>query len=127
MTITARLRTEFPGITAMITGVIDALRAYRAYNRAVEDMEALKIKNPANAWILDVAYHSMLSYSEALSIYEYLSEHPGVCKHTRFMITEFIIEMANNGHTGDMIIAYLQQIDMELDRWARDKLSMRSK
>jgi hypothetical protein len=43
MAIIGRLQTEFRGMTAMITGFIDALRAYRAYNRALKDIDALKM------------------------------------------------------------------------------------
>lgn len=41
MTTKERLRTEFPGISVMISGVADALRAYHAYNKALEDMESI--------------------------------------------------------------------------------------
>jgi hypothetical protein len=39
MTITERLQTEFSGITAMIAGFVNALRARRAYNRALVSIE----------------------------------------------------------------------------------------
>jgi hypothetical protein len=125
MTITEKLRRAFPGVSALVAAIIGALRAYQEYEKALNAMEALKIKDPVNAWIWDVTHHSMLSYSEALSIYEYLSKFSGAFKQTPKDITEFVIEMANCGRTADMIIRYLKQIDMELDHWARGKLSMR--
>jgi hypothetical protein len=44
MTITERLRTEFPGITVMISGFVGALRAVCVYNRARKHVKAQKIK-----------------------------------------------------------------------------------
>lgn len=44
MTITEKLRTEFPGISAMVVAIIGALRAIRAYNRALKTLEAHKTK-----------------------------------------------------------------------------------
>jgi hypothetical protein len=101
------------------------LRAYREYEKALNAMEALKIKDPGNAWIWDVTQHSMLSYSEVLSIYEYLSKYSTAFKQTPIEITEFVKKMASCGHTGGMITVYLKLMDSELDHWARDKLSMR--
>jgi hypothetical protein len=124
MNIRERLQTEFPGITATISGFVNALRAYHAYNRALKDMEAFKIKDPVNAWIWNVSEHSMLSYKGAQYIYDYLSEHPSICKHSRNMITEFVIELASCGHTADMILRYLKQIDMEIKQRALIKLEM---
>jgi hypothetical protein len=118
MTITERLQTEFPGITAMISGFVKVVRAHRAFNKALKDMEALKIKDPVNAWIWDVTQHSMLSYSDALSIYEYLSEFSTAFEQTPKEITEFVIKGANCGHTADMIKLNLEV----LDRWARGKI-----
>jgi hypothetical protein len=116
MIITEKLRRAFPGISALVAAIIGALRAYREYEKALNAMEALKIRDPVNAWIWDVTRHSMLSYSEALSIYEYLSEFSVEFKQTPKDITEFVIEMANCGRTSDTIIRLLKQIDIELDR-----------
>jgi hypothetical protein len=123
--ITEKLRRAFPGISALVAAIIGALRAYLEYEKALNAMEAQKIKDPVNAWIWGVTHHSTLSYSEVLSIYEYLSEFSGVSKQTPKEITEIVIKMANCGHTADMIILYLKLMDIGSDHWARGKLSMR--
>jgi hypothetical protein len=125
MTITKKLRREFPGISAVLAAIIGALRAYLEYEKALNAVEALKKKDPGNAWIWDVTQHSMLSFSGARDIYDYLSEFSGAFNQTPKEITEIVIKMANCGHTADMIISYLKRMDIELDHWARSKLSMR--
>jgi hypothetical protein len=112
MTITEKLRRAFPGISALVAAIIGALRAYREYEKALNAVEALKITDPGNAWIWDITHHSMLSYSEALSIYEYLSEFSVEFKQTPKDITEFVIKMANCEHTADMIIRSLKLMEV---------------
>jgi hypothetical protein len=123
--ITEKLRRAFPGISALVAAIIGALRAYREYEKALNAMEAQKIKDPVNAWIWEVTQHSMLSFSEARDIYDYLSEFSGAFKQTPTEITEFVIKMASCGHTADMIKLYLKRMDIGSDHWARGKLSMR--
>jgi hypothetical protein len=104
----------------MIAGFVGALRAVCAYKWALKHVKAQKIKDPVTAWIWDVTHHSMLSYSDALSIYTYLSEYSVAFKQRPKDITALIIRMANRGHTADMIKLNLEV----LDRWARGKVSM---
>jgi hypothetical protein len=100
--ITEKLRRAFPGISALVAAIIGALRAYREYKKALNAMEALKIKDPVNAWIWNVTQYSMLSYSEFSRAF----------KQTPKEITEIIIKMANCEHTSDMIILYVKLMDI---------------
>lgn len=125
MTIAEKLRTEFPGICVLFAALKRAWKAYRAYNKAIKAVSVIVVPELTNEWAYKVSERSQLSYEGAQSIYTFITEETDLCTHAECSITEFVMDMANRGHTADMIILYLLRIDRELDKWARDKLRIR--
>jgi hypothetical protein len=116
MTIIGRIQTEFPGILALIRALKRAWKAYQAYNKAIKAVSTVIITEPITEWGYNVSKHSRLSYEEAQSIYTFITEETELYESMQSSITEFVMEMANHGHTADMIIVYLRRMDRELNK-----------
>lgn len=122
MTIAEKIRTEFPGIYALFGALKRAWNAYLAYKKAIKAVSTVIITKPSNEWAYKVNGLAQLSYEEACRIYTVITEETDLCKSMKSSITEFVVEMANRGHTADMIIIYLLRIDREINEWVYDKL-----
>lgn len=107
--ITKTLQKEFPGICVLLSALKRAWNVYKAYNKAIKDLNSVIVSEHINEWAQKVSEQSQLSYEDALYIYTFITEETdlGMVENG---ITEFVIEEANGGHRYYEIVRHLAGI-----------------
>jgi len=117
------IKRAFPGICAMLAGIVGAGRAFIAYYKAIRAFKQKKTK-----WVSYISEHSPLSKRDVRRILNVTNAHSEIYKHDPKTLNSLVLELLFVGWSVDAIIehtAYLEYlVEVELEGKRNKKLIM---